>query len=107
MPEFRGKTTDATLATLRALQKLWGYRYLISVVEHLASEAHHRYLQGGAWGQTQHRAYQVLRRLRPSYVGLQVSDITGVAFVNHGQVVEISVVLEAQPFKVKREDWEK
>jgi hypothetical protein len=103
VPELRCKPSLPTWQTLQRLKELWGYRYPVQVVEHLANEAAARYLAPTSFQQDQAKAVKVLARVKPNWV-VDRGDVVKVSksFTN----VEIFCKLESGPVVVKRELWE-
>jgi hypothetical protein len=105
MVDFRGKLSKEAYNHLKQIQELLGHSRPITTVEHLINRAYPDYLAPTGWTQTQQKALQVLSRLKPGLL-IEARDITGVSFTNNGQTIEISVVLESQPYKIPRREWE-
>jgi hypothetical protein len=103
MPELRCKPSLPAWQTLQRLKELWGYRYPVQVVEHLANEAAARYLAPTSFQQDQAKAVKVLARVKPNWI-IYESEIVKVAKTS--SKVEIFHRLETAPIVVNRELWE-
>jgi hypothetical protein len=106
LADIRGSLPTEAHQRLLKLQAFFGHRRPMATVEFLINQATGRYLCPTEWPQTQAKALQTLRRLKPNLL-IEAHDITGVAFTNQGNTVEVSVSLEPQPYKIPRREWEK
>ena len=102
--QYRGRTTKTIWGNLKALQELWGYRYVGQALEHVIVESHQRHLAPSSWEQDVNRAIAVLGRVKPSML-LTPADILEVSL--SPTVAKVRVRLEADWLVVGRKEWDK
>jgi hypothetical protein len=104
--ELRFRIAPGIMGKLDELQQYWGHRSRGSAIESAILECHTRHLSRTGWEQQRAHAYRVLKRLKPELL-LSIDEIVSVGFIEGGDWVTIGVALNAQPYKVSREKWER
>lgn len=104
MPTLRCSVSQTAWGKLHALREYFGHRWSSQTFEQIVHEAHGYYLAPTDWNQDVNRAIKVMGRVKPTLI---IGPGEVLAVRKTPTKVDIWVRLEAEPFTVSKQEWDK